>query len=67
MKLSKNLLETMAIGLFVTVSISSCELGSDILHDVEITTEDVEELEESLDAEKEVEYEYCYCPGCGMG
>jgi len=69
MKLSKNLLETMAVGIFVTMSISSCELGPNIVHeDIEIAPDFYEEIGDNKDTDEDDDYcDVENCPACGMG
>lgn len=60
MKLSKTLLQTMAVSVILGASVTSCTLFEDDYH--------TDECEEDCDIQHYTfSDDYDYCPPCGMG
>jgi hypothetical protein len=65
MKLSKSLLQAIAVGVTLGVGVSSCSLVEDVeLNDKEKKEQKINEENEGRENNGNNE---CNCPGCGLG
>lgn len=67
MKISKNLLTAIALGVSLGATTSSCSYLTDSVDDVVVECQDCPEIEEGGEG-KQQQNHVCYdCPACGLG